>query len=56
MIIVAWPSESSELFIVNEIKGNFKDKYKRLGGDLVLICDYCDSEEIQTQKSLSGMP
>ena len=31
-----------------KIKGNFKDKYRRRGGDEALICDDCDSEEIQT--------
>ena len=35
--------------LVNDIKGNFKDKYKRLGGEEALKCDDCSSEDIQTQ-------
>ena len=35
--------------MVEEIKGNFKDKFKRQGGEEALICQDCDTREIQTQ-------
>ena len=35
--------------MVNDIKGNFKDKFKRLGGEAALKCDDCYSDNIQTQ-------
>ena len=42
--------------LVKEIKGNFKDKYRRRGGDQALICEDCDSEEIQTQNHCLECP
>ena len=42
--------------LVKEIKGNFKDKYRRREGDQGLICDDCDSEEIQTQSHCLECP
>ena len=35
--------------MVPEIRGNFKDKYKRGGGDEALLCQDCPGREIQTQ-------
>ena len=35
--------------MVNDIKGNFKDKFKRQGGEEALKCDDCKSDQIQTQ-------
>ena len=35
--------------MVNDIKGNFKDKYKRLGGEAALKCEDCSENQIQTQ-------
>ena len=35
--------------MVNEIKGNFKDKFKRLGGEEALKCDDCQIDQTQTQ-------
>ena len=35
--------------LVKDIKGNYKDKFKRLGGEDALKCDDCLSDEIQTQ-------
>ena len=35
--------------MVEEIKGNFKDKYKRQGGEEALICQDCDCGDVQTQ-------
>ena len=35
--------------LVNDIKGNFKDKFRRRGGEAALKCDDCYGEQIQTQ-------
>ena len=35
--------------MVNDIKGNFKSKFKRMGGEEALKCDDCLSDQIQTQ-------
>jgi hypothetical protein len=35
--------------LVKEIKGNFKDKYRRKGGADAILCDDCNRKEIQTQ-------
>ena len=35
--------------MVDEIKGNFKDKYKRNGGEEALQCQDCDCGQVQTQ-------
>ena len=35
--------------MVQDIKGNFTSKYKRLGGEEALLCQDCDCREIQTQ-------
>ena len=35
--------------LVKEIKGNFKDKYRRKGGEDAILCDDCECKEIQTQ-------
>ena len=35
--------------LVKDIKCNFKDKYRRRGGEDALICDDCQSNEVQTQ-------
>ena len=35
--------------MVPEVKGNFKDKYRRKGGEDALICNDCSNNEIQTQ-------
>ena len=35
--------------MVNDIKDNFKDKYKRLGGEAALKCEDCSEDQIQTQ-------
>ena len=35
--------------LVKDIKGNYKDKFKRLGGEDALKCNDCLSDEIQTQ-------
>ena len=41
--------------LVKDIKGNYKDKFKRLGGEDALKCDDCLSDEIQTSESLPGL-
>ena len=35
--------------MVPEVKGNFKDKHRRKGGEDALICNDCSNNEIQTQ-------
>ena len=35
--------------MVNDIKVNVKDKFKRLGGEEALKCDDCMIDQIQTQ-------
>ena len=35
--------------MVNEVKGNHKDKYRRKGGEEALKCEDCHSNQIQTQ-------
>jgi hypothetical protein len=35
--------------MVKEIKGNFKDKYRRKGGEEALKCDDCDCDQVETQ-------
>ena len=35
--------------MVEDIKGNFKSKYRRNGGEEALLCQDCDCGEIQTQ-------
>ena len=35
--------------MVDKVKGNFKDKFKRQGGEEALVCQDCDCGEIQTQ-------
>ena len=35
--------------MVKEIKGNYKDKYRRRGGEQALNCEDCDSDQVQTQ-------
>ena len=35
--------------LVKDIKGNFKDKYRRKGGDEALKCEECDEDVVQTQ-------
>ena len=35
--------------LVKDVKGNFKDKYKRKGGADAILCEDCDVREIQTQ-------
>jgi hypothetical protein len=35
--------------LVKNIKCNFKDKYRRRGGEDAWICDECESNEVQTQ-------
>ena len=35
--------------MVEDIKGNFKSKYKRQGGEEALLCQDCDCGEVQTQ-------
>ena len=35
--------------MVNDLKGNYKDKYRRTGGEAALLCEDCYMEEIQTQ-------
>ena len=35
--------------LVSDIKGNFKDKFRRKGGEKALECDDCAEEECQTQ-------
>ena len=42
--------------MVNEIKGNFKDKYRRKGGEEALLCEDCDSDTIQTQSHCLECP
>ena len=34
---------------MKEIKGNFKSKYTRHGGEAALVCDNCDLRENETQ-------
>ena len=36
--------------MVNEIRGNYKDKYRRIGGEGALICQDCPDGVPQTQK------
>ena len=42
--------------LVSELKGNFKDKCRRRGGDQALICEDCDSEQTQTQNHCLECP
>ena len=35
--------------MVNEIRGNYKDKYRRIGGEGALICQDCPDGVTQTQ-------
>ena len=35
--------------LVKEIKGNYKDKYRRMGGEQALKCDDCGGDQVQTQ-------
>ena len=35
--------------MVNDIKGNFKDKYRKKGGEEALKCDDCNQDQVQTQ-------
>ena len=42
--------------MVNDIKGNFKDKYKRLGGEAGLKCEDCSEDQIQTQSQCMICP
>ena len=35
--------------MVNDVKGNFSSKYKRHGGEVALVCDYCDLDVNETQ-------
>jgi hypothetical protein len=35
--------------MVNEIRGNYKDKYRRIGGEEALICQDCTEGVTQTQ-------
>ena len=34
--------------MVKEIKGNYKDKYRRMGGEQALKCDDCDGDQVQS--------
>ena len=42
--------------MVGEIKWNFKDKYRRKGGEEALKCDDCLSDQIQTQSHCLTCP
>ena len=35
--------------MVKEIRGNYKDKYKRKGGEAALLCQECPAQELETQ-------
>ena len=35
--------------MVKEVRGNFKDKYRRKGGEHALNCEDCNSNQVQTQ-------
>ena len=35
--------------MVNDVRGNFKSKYIRNGGEAALLCDNCDQQQIETQ-------
>ena len=35
--------------MVNEVRGNFKSKYVRNGGEAALLCDNCDQRQVETQ-------
>ena len=35
--------------MVNDVRGNFKSKYIRNGGEAALFCDNCDQQQIETQ-------
>ena len=35
--------------MVKEVKGNFKDKHRRKGGEQALRCEDCDGDHVQTQ-------
>ena len=35
--------------MVQEIRGNYKDKYKRNGGEAAVLCPECPAQEIETQ-------
>ena len=35
--------------LVKDIKGNFKSKYKRQGGEEALKCEDCTLDQVQTQ-------
>ena len=42
--------------LVKDIKGNFKDMHRRKGGEEGLVCEDCDSKEIQTQSHCLECP
>ena len=42
--------------MVGEIKGNFKDKYRKKGGEEALKCGDCLSDQIQTQSHCLKCP
>ena len=35
--------------MVEDIRGNYKEKYRRKGGETALLCQECSKEEIETQ-------
>ena len=42
--------------LVKDIKGNFKDMYRKKGGEKELLCEDCDSNTIQTQSHCMECP
>ena len=42
--------------MVGDIKGNFKDKYRRKGGEAALACEDCNKDEVQTQSHCLECP
>ena len=42
--------------MVDEIRGNFKDKYRRTGGEAALACQVCPSGLIETQSHCVQCP
>ena len=42
--------------MVNDVRGNFKSKYIRNGGEAALLCDNCDQQQIETQSHCLACP
>ena len=42
--------------LVKDIKGNFKSKYKRQGGEEALKCEDCSLDQVQTQSHCVECP